>query len=82
MPFDLKLAGRLHRIKAPTLVLWGADDRVVALDYGRKFAAALPSADFRVIPGSGHLPHIEQPGCVVQAIETAMAGGAALEGVS
>lgn len=83
MPFDPKLAGRLHRLKAPTLVLWGDGDRVVSLDYGRKFAAALPTAEFQEVPDSGHLPHVEQPGRVVQAIEKMMADGAAvLEGVS
>jgi pimeloyl-ACP methyl ester carboxylesterase len=56
-----KLKGRLHRIKLPALVLWGAEDRIVAPAYGRAYAAALPSAKFETIDGAGHFPHVEQP---------------------
>jgi pimeloyl-ACP methyl ester carboxylesterase len=58
---DPKLKGRLHRIRIPTLVLWGAADRLVAEAYGRAFAAAVPGAKFETIAGAGHFPHIEQP---------------------
>jgi pimeloyl-ACP methyl ester carboxylesterase len=56
-----KLAGRLHRIRIPTLVLWGANDRIVREDYGRAFAAAVPGARFEPIEHAGHFPHLEQP---------------------
>ena len=56
-----KLRQRLHRIKAPALVLWGAQDRVVSPDYGRSLAAALPKARFDLIEGAGHYPQVEQP---------------------
>lgn len=58
---DPKLKGRLHRIKIPALVLWGAEDKIVAPAYGRAYAAALPQARFALIERSGHFPHIEQP---------------------
>jgi pimeloyl-ACP methyl ester carboxylesterase len=58
---DPKLKGRLHRIDIPTLVLWGAADRLVGESYGRAFCAAVPGAKFELIPGAGHFPHIEQP---------------------
>jgi pimeloyl-ACP methyl ester carboxylesterase len=58
---DPKLKGRLHRIRIPTLVLWGAADRLVGEAYGRAFAAALPYGVFETIAGAGHFPHIEQP---------------------
>jgi pimeloyl-ACP methyl ester carboxylesterase len=56
-----KLKGRLHRIKIPTLVLWGAEDKIVAPAYGKAYAAALPNASFATIDKSGHFPHVEQP---------------------
>ena len=37
--YDPKLAGRLHRIRVPTLVLWGASDRITLPDYGRALRA-------------------------------------------
>jgi pimeloyl-ACP methyl ester carboxylesterase len=58
---DPKLKGRLHRIRIPMLVLWGAADRLVAQAYGRAFTAAVPGATFETIAGAGHFPHLEQP---------------------
>jgi pimeloyl-ACP methyl ester carboxylesterase len=46
---------------SPTLVLWGERDRQAPLASGRKLAASLPGAAFRVIPDAGHLPQLEQP---------------------
>jgi pimeloyl-ACP methyl ester carboxylesterase len=58
---DPKLRGRLHRIGAPALVLWGAADRIVAADCGRAYAAAITGARFETIERAGHFPHIEAP---------------------
>jgi pimeloyl-ACP methyl ester carboxylesterase len=58
---DPKLKSRLHRIRIPTLVLWGTADRLVSEDYGRAFAAAVPGAKFEAIADAGHFPHMEQP---------------------
>jgi len=58
---DPKLKGRLHRIRIPSLVLWGAEDRIVASDYGRAYSAAIPGARFATIERAGHFPHVERP---------------------
>ncbi len=58
---DPKLKGRLHRIRIPTLVLWGTADRLVSEAYGRAFAGAVSGAKFMTIAGAGHFPHLEQP---------------------
>lgn len=58
---DPKLKGRLHRIRIPTLFLWGAADRIVTPDYGRAYCAAIPGARFELIERAGHFPHLEQP---------------------
>ena len=65
---DPKLMGRLHRINIPTLVLWGAADRVTKLDYGRAYAAAIPGAQFETIDGAGHFSHLEQPEAFARAV--------------
>jgi pimeloyl-ACP methyl ester carboxylesterase len=59
--FDPHLEKWLHRIRVPTQVVWGAEDRLFPLEYGRKLAAAIPGATFSVIDRCGHLPHVEQP---------------------
>jgi pimeloyl-ACP methyl ester carboxylesterase len=58
---DPKLRSRLHRIRIPTLVLWGNGDGILSESYGRAFAAAVPGARFELIDKAGHFPHIEQP---------------------
>jgi len=55
-----KLRQRLHRIAAPTLVVWGDDDQIVSAAYGRAFAQSIPGARFVSIADAGHYPHREQ----------------------
>ncbi len=59
--FNPQLKNWLHRISAPTLVLWGESDRVVTPDYGRRYANLIPAAEFATIPQAGHHPELEQP---------------------
>jgi pimeloyl-ACP methyl ester carboxylesterase len=56
-----KLKHRLHRIRIPTLFLWGAADRLLSDQYGRGYCAMIPGARFETIERAGHYPHIEQP---------------------
>jgi pimeloyl-ACP methyl ester carboxylesterase len=58
---DPKLRERLHRIRVPTLLLWGMADRILSESYGRAYAAAIALARFEEIARAGHFPHIEQP---------------------
>ncbi|MGD9701319.1 MAG: alpha/beta fold hydrolase [Acidimicrobiia bacterium] len=52
---------RLYRVKAPTLLVWGAQDRLVDPAYGADFAAAIDDARLELIDAAGHLPMLEQP---------------------
>jgi hypothetical protein len=58
---DPKLKQRPHRIRVPTLVLWGTADRIVSKPYGRAYGAAILGARFEPIERAGHFPHLEQP---------------------
>ena len=60
----------LHRIDVPTLVLWGDSDGVVATDYGRAFAAAIPGARFETIESAAHCAQVDQPLTVAGRITT------------
>ncbi len=66
--YDPKLAGRLHRIRVPTLVLWGASDRITSPDYGRAYGKLIAGAQFEVIEEAGHYPHLERPELFTQKI--------------
>jgi pimeloyl-ACP methyl ester carboxylesterase len=71
---DPKLKGRLRRIGIPTLVLWGAADRIVTPDYGRAYAAAISGARFATIEGAGHFPHLEQPDEFARQVQAFVTG--------
>jgi pimeloyl-ACP methyl ester carboxylesterase len=51
----------LSRIQAPTLVLWGTDDRWIPLAHADGFAAAIHGARKVVVERCGHLPQEEKP---------------------
>lgn len=59
--YNPQLKQWLGRIRAPTLMLWGASDRIVTPDYGRAYADFIPGARFELIEDAGHHPEIEQP---------------------
>ncbi len=50
-----------RRVSAPTLVLWGRNDRWIPLRYSERFAAALPRTRAVVLERCGHLPQEEKP---------------------
>jgi pimeloyl-ACP methyl ester carboxylesterase len=65
---DPTLAGRLGSLEIPALVLWGDSDGIVDADYGRAYAAAIPMAQFQLLPDTGHSPQLETPDQVIHAI--------------
>lgn len=52
---------RLSGIAAPTLVIWGRENRVQVLDSGLFLMRNLPNAEFHVLSGAGLQAQIEQP---------------------
>jgi pimeloyl-ACP methyl ester carboxylesterase len=63
-----KLMSRLDRVKTPTLVVWGAQDKLFPLAYGEAYARAIPGAKLVTIDRCGHLPPVEQPERFAQAV--------------
>lgn len=63
-----KLRQRLHRITVPTLLIYGASDRLVTANYGEQFARAIPGARHETIPEAGHSPQIEQPAALAERV--------------
>jgi len=55
------LQGRLDRIAAPTLVLWGEEDRWVPLGLGRALAAGITRSAFLSVARAGHSVQEEAP---------------------
>lgn len=67
--YDPLLRRRLARITAPTLLCWGAHDRLAPLaPCGETWANGIPGVRLRVFADSGHLPHLEEPAAVAEAV--------------
>jgi pimeloyl-ACP methyl ester carboxylesterase len=58
----------LHRIDLPTLLLWGAQDRIVTPAYGEGWRRAIAGARLEIIPQAGHFPHWEEPEAFVERL--------------
>ena len=59
-PYNPKLAGRLHRVRCPTLLMWGAHDRLVPPAHGEAYRKLIPGAELKLIPDCGHLPMFDR----------------------
>lgn len=52
---------RVRGNRAPTLVVWGEEDRLVPVRLGRRLAEEMPKCRLEVLPGVGHVPQFEVP---------------------
>ena len=67
---DPKLKIRLHRVKSPSLFIWGEKDGVVTTAYGKAYSQLVKDSKFMTIANAGHYPHLEQPAAVLKEINT------------
>lgn len=65
---DRGLARRLHRVSAPALIVWGAEDRLVSAVYAQEFAERISDARVEIVPGAGHLPQLERTDLVAPLV--------------
>jgi len=73
---DNNLRRRLHRVVAPTLLVWGQDDGIVPLSYADDFVELLPDASSIVLEGGAHNVHLERADVVADAILDHLASAA------
>lgn len=57
-----------ERIRQPTLLLWGAHDRVIDPSAMALYAQRIPQARTRLLLHSGHMTLMEEPGAVAEAL--------------
>jgi pimeloyl-ACP methyl ester carboxylesterase len=65
---DKGLKRRIHRVTAPTLLVWGKEDRLVPPVYADEFTRRLPGARVQTVGDAGHAPHLEQPESVARLV--------------
>jgi pimeloyl-ACP methyl ester carboxylesterase len=51
---------RLHRLAAPTLIVWGEDDALIPVGYAREFGARIAGSRVEIVRDAGHIPQAEQ----------------------
>jgi pimeloyl-ACP methyl ester carboxylesterase len=56
-----KLERRLHRVTARTRVLWGAEDQLIPIEHGHRYAKLVPQAELVVLADCGHVIAFERP---------------------
>lgn len=71
---DKGLRKRLHRIEAPTLVVWGKQDRLVSSGYAEEFAALIRDCRVELIDECGHVPQVEQLETTLSLVRQFLAG--------
>lgn len=69
---DKGLAKRIHRVSAPSLVVWGENDRLIPPVYAEEFGRALGAEVFR-IPECGHEPPLEQREKLAERVDAFLA---------
>lgn len=71
---DRGLKKRIHRITAPTLLLWGQSDGLVPPLYAQAFQKHIPGAQITIMPRCGHMPMYEDPMGFVSTVTTFLKG--------
>lgn len=59
---------RFRTFDAPSLIVWGVEDTATPLEQGKTIARLMPNAQLVELPETGHIPHLEKPREVVEAV--------------
>ena len=65
----------LRSVRAPALVVWGDDDKVVPQSAASVYAKALPNAKLEVVKACGHCVDMEQPETLAKLVTNFIAQG-------
>jgi pimeloyl-ACP methyl ester carboxylesterase len=68
VPASRSLWAVAHRVTAPTLVVWGTNDRVISVRKAPRTAGSLPNGRLLVLPRTGHTAQMERPVTVARAV--------------
>ena len=66
---NTRLEKRLRLITAPTLLIWGSEDKLMPRSYADRLAKGIKGrTSIKIIPDAGHLAELDQPSAVAEAI--------------
>jgi pimeloyl-ACP methyl ester carboxylesterase len=66
--FTAHLETRYPQIKVPTQILWGAEDRWISPETGRRLQALIPGAQLTWLPDAGHFAMLDTPNALAEKI--------------
>jgi pimeloyl-ACP methyl ester carboxylesterase len=53
----------------PLLIVWGARDRIIPVEHGRRAHELVPASRFELFESSGHFPYLDEPNRFVHTLE-------------
>ena len=71
---DRGLSKRLHRMIAPTLIIWGEDDALIPVHYAHEYGRLIPHSRVEVIPDCGHVAQVEKPDATAALVKEFLGG--------
>jgi pimeloyl-ACP methyl ester carboxylesterase len=57
---DRGMEKRLHRVNAPTLIVWGEDDALISSSYASELGRRITGSRVELVADCGHIPQVEQ----------------------
>jgi len=60
-PTDPKFPRHLHRVRMPTLIVWGEEDRIIPVGQSQSWRKLIPNSEVLVVKGAGHIVQIDKP---------------------
>jgi pimeloyl-ACP methyl ester carboxylesterase len=63
-----QLAAALQPLDLPALVVWGAHDPYISVEFAERQRQIFPRAEIKILPGSGHWPFADDPDAVAQIV--------------
>ncbi len=66
---DKGLKHRIHRVSTPTLVLWGASDKLAPVQYAEDFGRLIAGSTVEIIADAGHIPQLEQTDATLEKVQ-------------
>ncbi len=67
-------------VKAPTLIIWGSEDRTIPVEMGLELLAGIPDSRMRLVGGAGHVPMLDKPEEMLALIRTFLEDEATKDG--
>lgn len=58
----------LRKIKIPTLLLWGKEDKMIPIQYAQEFLGSIRNCKFLELKEIGHVPHVEHPEMFTESV--------------